>query len=776
MSIKHILEAVTYYFDTLNKSAGQAEAYMFSLRVFRKLCMNPLSKAEEFMCNSLIESMLNKKPPTKKKVAKVWDINIMLKYICSLPSMDRWSLRLLSKVCATLLMLATMRRKAEILDMDLKHLTWDTAKSTATFHLQKPVKNLNRKTRKHVVNLQQVHISSLNDANPKVNPVHILKLYIERTKANRKSSYLFVTTTKFEKCVAATMDTWIREMLKEAGINTGDYTPHSIRSASSSAAAHYGVPIDRILEKAGWTQPTSFINHYLKPIEKEKPPSSQLNQFKLKEKRKATSKLINKSKKTLNKRYTSRKNAQSYVVEWCNNLPLIQQMNRDRLRRAAATIGSSISTALSTATSQLPPTLPPNTPRQCTSPTASTIIIGTPQPHTATPATHTTPNAQDITEISDDTDTEPLTSPLEVLMPDSPGMQQIHEEIQNATHIYAPISSPTQLSILSLDDHITELDTKADANCTQSRQNATPTTVMDLSDITDIIQADSQTTDSVNSNVTSHTPLQTIDTAQNQSIDDSYQTIAVNELTDVLPSLSHDMVADVLPQKENTLNNEQTKHQTNKYKTKKKKPKLTPYELAIKEIKLNQAWQLQKQETKIKEREYRIKERERCFNETVKHVMNKPVSSAFVIKAVPDKRLDNICNSIPAWKHTLHQREAGMPVFKVPVSQTKRHRYLTVPPIPPSQPRKCNATQPSQPHKNPSNKQPLPPPQIKTSDPQTVIKHLNEQLQKDTLLHQHTRDKQQLQLHTNSPKMDIIDITEETDIGNLSLKQLIDSL
>ena len=53
---------------------------------------------------------------------------------------------------------------------------------------------------------------------------------------------------------------------KDAGIDTGKFTAHSTRAASTSAAAQAGTLIEVIMESAGWSNCGTFAKFYHKPI------------------------------------------------------------------------------------------------------------------------------------------------------------------------------------------------------------------------------------------------------------------------------------------------------------------------------------------------------------------------------------------------------------------------------------------------------------------------------------------------------------------------------
>ena len=54
--------------------------------------------------------------------------------------------------------------------------------------------------------------------------------------------------------------------MKDAGINTSVFKPHSTRSAATSAAKAANVPIHEIMNTAGWRSDSTFAKFYDRPI------------------------------------------------------------------------------------------------------------------------------------------------------------------------------------------------------------------------------------------------------------------------------------------------------------------------------------------------------------------------------------------------------------------------------------------------------------------------------------------------------------------------------
>ena len=96
----------------------------------------------------------------------------------------------------------------------------------------------------------------------------VMKEYLKRSSLFRgNSSKLLLSYTKPHKEVSKdTVARWIKIILSRAGIDTKQFSAHSVRSATASKAKQNSVPITNILEKAGWSNVRTFARFYDKQI------------------------------------------------------------------------------------------------------------------------------------------------------------------------------------------------------------------------------------------------------------------------------------------------------------------------------------------------------------------------------------------------------------------------------------------------------------------------------------------------------------------------------
>ncbi|XP_070529863.1 uncharacterized protein [Cardiocondyla obscurior] len=71
----------------------------------------------------------------------------------------------------------------------------------------------------------------------------------------------------FKKVSTPTLSRWVKDILKECGIDTDLFSAHSIRHAATSAAKRKGVNIDVIRKSAGWSENSvTFAKFYDRPV------------------------------------------------------------------------------------------------------------------------------------------------------------------------------------------------------------------------------------------------------------------------------------------------------------------------------------------------------------------------------------------------------------------------------------------------------------------------------------------------------------------------------
>ena len=66
--------------------------------------------------------------------------------------------------------------------------------------------------------------------------------------------------------VESTIGRWIKDQLKEAGIDTSILSAHSTRGAAGSKAFANGVPLKSILNQGHWARESTFAKFYQRDV------------------------------------------------------------------------------------------------------------------------------------------------------------------------------------------------------------------------------------------------------------------------------------------------------------------------------------------------------------------------------------------------------------------------------------------------------------------------------------------------------------------------------
>ena len=229
----------------------------------------PEKQGTSFGKDPLVSRILKgifKTRPSLPKHTVIYDTNVILLYIRSLPPNNQLLLELLTlKLCTLLCVLSGQRAQyIRSLNLDYHHKDEDSytfyiptilKTTTPTFH-QKPLE----------------FIAFPSDE--KLCIVQCLDEYITRTELIRENTEeeekLLVLSYHYpHKAVqSATLARYVKNFLGMAGIDLTVFSAHSTRSASSSKANNIGLSLKDIAKAAGWKSGNTFQKFYQFPIRK----------------------------------------------------------------------------------------------------------------------------------------------------------------------------------------------------------------------------------------------------------------------------------------------------------------------------------------------------------------------------------------------------------------------------------------------------------------------------------------------------------------------------
>ncbi|XP_046545628.1 uncharacterized protein LOC124255761 [Haliotis rubra] len=196
--------------------------------------------------------------PALPRYKQTWDVKVVLDYIEEKGSNTELTLKELSLKMTMLLALVTGQRS-----QTLRYLSIDNmikCEKKVIFRLTELLKQS-----RPGFHLQPIVLHSFEVENLCV--VKCLEKYLQKTEDLRSSSQLLISFAKPHKPVTTdTISRWLKTLMREAGVDVSVFTGHSTRSASTSAASMVGVPIQQIMDTAGWSSTCVFAKFYAKPV------------------------------------------------------------------------------------------------------------------------------------------------------------------------------------------------------------------------------------------------------------------------------------------------------------------------------------------------------------------------------------------------------------------------------------------------------------------------------------------------------------------------------
>lgn len=198
--------------------------------------------------------------PTQPRYTQTWDVAPVLTYLRQLSPVGKLSLQLLTHKLVMLIAITCASRAQSLHLLDIGNMK----KGYASYMLY--YSGLLKQTRPGKSN----PVAELKAYPPdrRLCVVFVLKEYLRRTAVVRNNcTCLFISYVKPYKPVTKdTISRWLRTVMQKSGIDVGQFKCHSIRGASTSKALNSFVPMDKILQVAGWSTSETFRKFYNKPV------------------------------------------------------------------------------------------------------------------------------------------------------------------------------------------------------------------------------------------------------------------------------------------------------------------------------------------------------------------------------------------------------------------------------------------------------------------------------------------------------------------------------
>ena len=208
----------------------------------------------------LLKGAFHERPP-QPRYTVTWNVATVTTYLDTLGDNDKLHLNDLTQKTAMLLALTRPSRSADLVGLSLDQRRYSP--EGVTFIPTKLAKQ-SRQTKKSASFFFPAFPS-----NRRLCPVATIREYEMRTKDRREGqnhSQLFISLIKpYNPVSSSTIARWLKCVLAKAGIDTSLFKAHSVRGASTSAAAGAGVTTNDILSAADWSSESVFQKFYYKP-------------------------------------------------------------------------------------------------------------------------------------------------------------------------------------------------------------------------------------------------------------------------------------------------------------------------------------------------------------------------------------------------------------------------------------------------------------------------------------------------------------------------------
>ena len=329
----------------------QYETRIAVLTNMAKHAQQEFSSHEKLVLDTLATAIFKKtlKAAQIKPLPATWDVNDVLDYYKKLPNNESLSLYALSRKCAMLFLLSTMRRIGELAMLDLRFMT--KSSTEAVFQLVDLVKTATKTRKPAALHHLQTFIVEALPGGGTLCPLNCLETFIKKSSGYRGSiTALFVTHngSPVKGAAVRTISRWCRQDMASAGIPI--LARGTIRHAASSNALKAGIGTDLIMKKAGWLWQSTFVKYYLRKVYSAKDrchivvPINQTDRTGATPAAQPLVDIVPLQRKSTQNQQTRAKN-NPFVRKWLadqQRLSVQQQLHRDELRRRAGWLGSSI--------------------------------------------------------------------------------------------------------------------------------------------------------------------------------------------------------------------------------------------------------------------------------------------------------------------------------------------------------------------------------------------------------------------------------------------------
>ena len=213
---------------------------------------------------SLLNGVFNLRPP-QPRYPFIRDIEKVLCYLISLPVHKNLSDKELTLKLTMMLALTATSRCSETSYLNINFMAKTEGKYIFSFN--KLTKVCRRSKSQSTLSFHEF------EQDKSLCGVSLLDTYTERSKPWRqdqqKGQLLLSFVKPHNEVVKSTISEWIKEVIKQSGINVEHFKAHSTKSASSYKVQISGLPVEQILKRGNWLSKSTWQKYYNKNIEED---------------------------------------------------------------------------------------------------------------------------------------------------------------------------------------------------------------------------------------------------------------------------------------------------------------------------------------------------------------------------------------------------------------------------------------------------------------------------------------------------------------------------
>ena len=257
--VEVVIEFLSYLFHDKNLGFSALNTARSALSSYLILGDGTQTIGTHPLISKFMKGVFNTRPSVPR-YTEIWDVKIVLTYLRRLSPANSLTLKQLTFKLVVLMALTSAQRV-----QTLQKLRLDNARireNCAVFYVNEPIKQSRPGSTGTKLNFPAY------PPDRRLCTVKYIKRYIELTSSLRASEQAFFISYKkpHHRVTTQTLLRWIKDTLKKAGLNVEQFKAHSTRAAATSAASRMDVPVNHILETAGWKSEQTFSKFYKKPL------------------------------------------------------------------------------------------------------------------------------------------------------------------------------------------------------------------------------------------------------------------------------------------------------------------------------------------------------------------------------------------------------------------------------------------------------------------------------------------------------------------------------